>query len=349
MTVLYLDGLSLLTPLGAGLDMVTTSIDAGISGYQLCPLFGDDEPVVKFAPVPDDALKVPMPLMLPGMSPPQTRLLSLAIFALADLAPQLPQTALPLFLAGPQHYYPHTALNHTFIRHLAKSANVALDIDNSRCIHTGRAGVMDAIATAFKYFDAIPQAHHVLVGGIDSFYDPRTLNILQKNKRLSGNDSFDGFVPGEGACFLLLTSPNAPEAVRNRSAIKLHEPATVYEPGHLLSDAPYTAEALSSAFQQAMQATDMPINTLYSSENGEMHYTRELSVATLRQQHRMSSQCQIHRPAEFFGDLGAAFAPVAIGLASATIKAHPDRATLVYASSDSGRRAALCLSANIPI
>jgi len=345
MTVLYLDGLSLLTPLGADLEMVKTSVDAGISSYQQCALFGDDVPSIRFSPVPEDALNGHRPPKLPGMSLPQIRLLNLAIFALADFAPQLPQTPLPLFLAGPQPYYNHSALNHQFLNHLAISSGVTLDIGNSRCINTGRAGMIDAIATAFKYFDAT-HAHYALVGGIDSFYDHRTLGILQKSRRLSGDDSFDGFVPGEGAGFLLLTSPHAPEAVRSKSLLTLHRPATVYEPGHLLGDAPYTAEALSSAFQQAMSATDATINTIYSSENGEMHYTKELSVATLRQQHRMSATRKIHRPAEFFGDLGAAFAPVAIGLASTVIQANPEMAVLVYASSDGGSRAALCLSAN---
>jgi len=347
MTVLYLNGLSMLTPLGADLEMVKTAIDAGISSYQQCALLGDDEALIQFSPVPDDALKVDIPSALPGMSPPQIRLLRLATFALADLAPQLPQTPLPLFLAGPQLYYQHTALNRAFIKRLAKSAGITLDINNSRCINTGRAGVIEAIATAFKYFDAT-HTHHVLIGGIDSFYDPRTLEILQRNRRLSGNKSFDGFVPGEGAAFLLLTSPHAPEAIRNKSLLTLHEPATVYEPGHLLSKAPYTAEALASVFQQAMATTDAPINTIYSSENGEMHYTKELGVATLRQQHRMDAQYKTHRPTEYFGDLGAAFAPVAIGLASTTINTQPEMATLVYASSDGGSRAALCLSANNP-
>jgi len=80
-----------------------------------------------------------------------------------------------------------------------------------------------------------------------------------------------------------------------------------------------------------------------------MHYTRELNVATLRQQYRMDTQYKTHRPAEYFGDLGAAFAPVAIGLASTTINTQPETATIVYASSDGGSRAALCLSANTPL
>ena len=90
MTVLYLNGLSLLTPLGADLDMVKTAIDAGISGYQQCSIFDNDESLTRFSPVPDDALNVAIPKTLPGMSPPQIRLLRLAIFALTDLASQLP-------------------------------------------------------------------------------------------------------------------------------------------------------------------------------------------------------------------------------------------------------------------
>jgi len=135
MTVLYLNGLSMLTPLGADLEVVKAAIDAGINSYRQCALLGGDyEALIRFSPVPDGA-QVRIPPMLPGMSLPQTRLLKLAIFALTDLAPQLLKIPLTLFLAGPQHYYQRTTLNHTFINHLAKSAGVTLDISNSRCIN----------------------------------------------------------------------------------------------------------------------------------------------------------------------------------------------------------------------
>ncbi len=344
MTQLYLSGVSMLTPLGADPVMVKTAIDAGISSYQYCPLAGGDEPPIQFSPVPEGALKIRLPDRLPGMSPPHIRLLRLAAFALADLAPQLPNVPLPLFLAGPEPYYGHTALNQGFLEHLAKATGVMLDTGNSRCISLGRAGSIEAIATAFKFFSAT-DAHYALVGGIDSFYDLRTLGILGDTRRLSGNGNFDGFVPGEGAGFLLLTSPHAPAAVRANSQLVLHLPATVYEPGHLLGSTPYTAEALATAFQHGTSATAGMISALYSSENGEMHYTKELTVARQRLQHRITADCKIYRPAEHFGDIGAASAPVAIGLATLDIKAGGNHSTLVYASSDGGYRSALCLTA----
>lgn len=340
MKSLYLCGLSMLTPLGASPAMVKAAMDAGINSYQECDLLGDDEPTIKFSPIPARALKVRTPDQLPGMSPPQIRLLKFATFALADIAPQLPSEPVPLFLAGPEPYYQQVGINQTFIKHLVNSAGVNLDFSNSRYIATGRSGVIEAIDIAFKFFSA-SGAHYALVGGIDSFYDMRTIGILTEKRRIAGDDSFDGFVPGEAAAFLLIASPNAPEVVRNHSLLMLHQPTTVREPGHLLGNAPYTAEALAAAVAGATAGIGTPIETLYTSENGEMHYTKEITVATLRNQHKLNPNRKIVRPAEYFGDIGAAFAAVAIGLATV----DPKSTSLVCASSDGGSRSAICLSA----
>lgn len=340
MRELYLAGLSMLTPIGADSTMVKAAVDVGMNTYQDCDLLVPGEAAVKFSPVPAGALKIPLPALLPVMSPPQIRLLQLAAFALADIEPQLPAMPIPLFLAGPEPYYPQCGLNPIFIKHLLKATGVSLDLGNSRYIATGRSGVIEAIVTAFKYF-AATNAHYALVGGVDSFYDIRTLGILEENKRLPGENSYDGFVPGEAAAFLLLVSPKAPESVRKNSLAILHEPAIVRESGHLLSDAPYTAEAMANAVRQATARIDIPIDILYTSENGEMHYTREMTVANLRNQPKLSANYRICRPAECFGDIGAASAAVAIGLASVDIKT----AALICASADGGPRGAICVSA----
>lgn len=343
MKELYLCGLSMLTPLGADPLMVKTAIDAGINSYQECNILGSDEPPITFSPVPDGALKMRIPAVLPGMSPAQIRLLHLASFALADLEPQLPKIPLPLFLAGPEPYYQPSGVNPTFIKHLVKSTGVDIDFASSRYIATGRSGVIEAIDIAFKYF-AATGAEYALVGGIDSFYDIRTLGILEENKRLLGSNGFDGFVPSEAAAFLLIASASAPESVRKNSLLKLYQPAIVRESGHLLGSTPYTAEALAAACKRAIAVVDTPIDTLYSCENGEMHYTKELTVATVRNHHNLIPSRKIHRPAECFGDIGAAFSAVAIGLASVDLRTHGNFATLVCASSDGGPRGAICLS-----
>jgi 3-oxoacyl-[acyl-carrier-protein] synthase-1 len=352
MTSIYLIGASLLTPLGADPVTVTAAMDAGISGYQYCEILGEGDEPLQFSPVPEEALKVRLAATLPGLSPPQIRLLKLATFALADIAPQLPEAPVPLFLAGPEPYYYPPMLTPLFTQHLMKSAGVTLDTRSSRTITTGRAGAIQAIEIAFRYFEATG-APYALVGGVDTFYNPRTLDILDNQKRLAGK-GFDGFVPGEGAAFMLLASPSAPEAASRQSLLRLHRSAVVHEPGHLLGSAPYTAEALASACAAAManaQAHGAHINdagarisTIYSSENGEMHYNKELTVATLRNQDRLSKNRTIIRPAEFLGDLGAAFAPVAITLASAAAAPTKGLNSLVCASSDGGPRGAICLS-----
>ncbi|RYY74919.1 MAG: hypothetical protein EOO52_11410 [Gammaproteobacteria bacterium] len=344
MKEVYLCGLSMLTPLGADARAVKAAIDSGMSSYQECDVLGADEPSIKFSPVPDGALKIRLPNSLPGLSVPQIRLLQIASFALADIATQLPAQHLPLFLAGPEPYYQQIGVNQKFIQNLVIASGVNIDHANSRYIATGRSGVIEAIATAFKYFQSTG-AHYALVGGIDSFYDIRTIGILEERKRLLGSNSVDGFVPGEGAGFLLLASPFAPESIRQNSSLKLHQPVLVREPGHLLESAPYTAEALSTACKNAISGAVSRVGVLYSSENGEMHYTKELSIATIRNQHNLLPTRQIYRPAECFGDLGAAFGAVAIGLASVDIKKSGGATTLICASSDGGPRGAICVSA----
>lgn len=344
MNKIYVCELSLLTPLGAIPAMLKTAVDAGLNSYQWCNLPGtNEEQSLVFSAVPDNALAVRIPAHLPGMSPPQIRLLKLATFALLDLKPQLPQCALPLFLAGPENYYPGCGVNQPFISNLVKATNVELDYNHSRYLAKGRAGVMEALAAAFNYFETTG-ADYALVGGIDSFYDLRTLGILQERNRLAGEEIVDGFVPGEAAAFLLVASPQVRPHLRVRPLMKLHKPGITYEGGHLLTNLPYRAGALAPAATTAITRARGTVNRIYSSENGESHYTSEVSLMVIRNQQRLIPDCPIFRPAECFGDLGAAFPIAAMALASVDMQAQAGN-TLVVASSDGGLRGAVVLSA----
>lgn len=337
MKTIYLASISMLTPLGADLNMVNLAIDAGISAYRFYDILGPQN-AIQFAKVPDEALALRLPPKMPGLSPPQIRLLQLAVATLSDLRPQLPKQTFPLFLAGPEPYYPQIGFNGSLINHLEQLSRVSLDRNLSRYFAMGRAGGIEAILMAFRYFEATG-AHYCLIGGVDTFYDPRTLSILDKKKRLAGRGP-DGFVPGEGAVFALLASPSAPPPVLQQSLARIHLPGTARERGGEAS----TAEALAAAVKNSLHSSEGKVATVYSSQNGEMHYVRELTIATLRHQSRMSASYSICRPAEFLGDLGAAFAPLALGLASQIQGPDNNNLSLVCASSDGGARAAICLS-----
>ncbi len=48
-----------------------------------------------------------------------------------------------------------------------------------------------------------------LVGGVDSYFHPDTMEWLDANRQLAGAVSRSGFVPGEGAGFCLLMTERA--------------------------------------------------------------------------------------------------------------------------------------------
>src|SRR5436190_637255 len=52
-----------------------------------------------------------------------------------------------------------------------------------------------------------PRVPAVLVGGLDSYLEPPLLDQLDDQRRLLGAGAPDGFVPGEGAAFVLLAAP----------------------------------------------------------------------------------------------------------------------------------------------
>ncbi len=352
MTAVLLAGIGMVTPVGIGVEMVNTSVQAGINRYAHTDIIGHDDDPVRMALVPQlalaEAIDTPRLTGSPGVW--QKRLLRLATLALTDLtemSPCLPQLPIPLFLAGPEPYISLPNIDRGFIENLAEQSGVNIDVNNCRITNTGRAGGIQSIDTAFKYF-ASTGGHYALVGGVDSFYDIQIMEYLDETSRLLKNDTLDGFVPGEGAGFLLLVSPDAPEEIRQQATDCLYNPGITHEAGHLLGKEASRGESLASAFTQTSAATPQPVSCLYSSENGERYYAKELSVALIRHRQAMDQQYDIYRPAESFGDLGAAFGPVAVGLASVN-SASDKTATLVYCSSDSSPRAALCMTSFVNV
>lgn len=342
MQTVFLAGSGMITPIGAGVEMVNASVQARINRYQQSNIVGNDGELLRMALVPRAAWKdaINKKQLQGEFTPRQRRMLRLATLALKDLACELPKQAVPLFLAGPEFDLGSPGIDGGFIQNLAQQSGVEIDFQNSRFMGIGRAGGINVIETAFRYFEASDN-HYAIVGGVDSYYDVETMNALDNAQRLLSGSAFDGFVPGEGAGFLLLISPNAPQDVLKSAIACLHVPGVACEEGHILGDGLFRGDGLSEAFTSAVSVASKPINCLFSSENGEMHYAKELNTALMRNQSAMSDRYQVSRPAEYFGDLGAAFAAVAIGLASVNLT--KDYSSLIYGSSDSGARAALCM------
>ncbi|MFT3782350.1 MAG: beta-ketoacyl synthase N-terminal-like domain-containing protein [Nibricoccus sp.] len=254
----------------------------------------------------------------------------------------------PLFLALPEHGVTQHLEPQGFLNSLACQTAHSFDLSTSSAEFSGRAGGLVALAKAGERIRRDP-ATPVLVGGVDSFDDPLIVDRLEADGRLKTPSNSDGFIPGEAAGVLLLASEVAVKKYGLADLAAITPPAVAQEEGHLYSlNTPYRGDGLARAVT-ALVATQspQPIAEVYSSMNGEHYWAKEWGTTCTRNSAAFAPDVRLHHAVEFFGDIGAAFGPVAISLAVVGLqKGYRRSPILVYASSDYGQRVATILTIN---
>ncbi len=197
---------------------------------------------------------------------------------------------------------------------------------------------------AHRFFESTDN-DYVLVGGVDTYWDSHLLARLDKEDRLNVVGAVDGFFPGEGASFLLLSSRRVAQASVDKP-IKLYRPGLSKEPGHRYSTAPYLGEGLSEAAKlAATHAGEEKIHSLWTSMIYDGFCNKELGVMLSRTARRFIENPSINHPVDCFGDLGAAIGPTLISIiAEAAYNGAVETEYLVTCSSDLEHRAALRVS-----
>ena len=338
---MYVFRVGMLTPLGINLPMTVAAVRAGISAYSESEHIGKHDLPIKMARVPEDALP---PLheelrLSQKLSTFKKRLIQLSAHALLEACDySMLKNPIPIFLAGPEPGVNGTAaLDRDFLASLKLQTGINFDLESSRILHLGRAGGFQAIELAFKYIESTGQ-DFVIVGGVDSYHDYLRLGHLDAEDRLLTAATMDGFVPGEGAGFLLLMSETAAKRAKENIHTCIYRPGLASEKGHLSSDEPYQGDGLAAAVRMALAHGDAaPVKAVYTSLNGEHYWGKELGVSLIRNQKAFSDSVTVEHPADCFGDLGAALGPVMIGLMGENTKGH----YLGYCSSDSQARSAV--------
>lgn len=340
---MYIMGVSMVTPIGGDTKTTAASVNAGINRIQESRFLNKSFEPIKLATVPPDALAALAPETLdafPQLNPREKRLLRLCDAGFStQLRDMLPEGTISAFLAGPEELLgPSVAgMSSHFLQALGQQLDIALNFETSRKFSLGRAGVLYAIDHALKYMDA-SGASTVLIGGVDTYWDHSLMGLLDTQNRVLAADVADGFAPGEGAGFLLL-SRERPQTAEGTRTVQLSSPGLAQEHGHMYSDQPYRGDGLSSALQQAtVNRPPNSIHTVYSSMNGESFWAKEMGVAMMRNAAVLSADTKVEHPADCFGDIGAAFPAVALGILT---KASPG-SYLVYGSSDGPSRSAIC-------
>ena len=95
----------------------------------------------------------------------------------------------------------------------------------------------------------------VLVGAADSYLDLGLLYALDAEGRLKTGEVADGFVPGEGAAFLLLGPAGAAARSGRQPIARIAGVGRAHEAGHLYSAEPCRGDGLAAAFSALFERT----------------------------------------------------------------------------------------------
>jgi 3-oxoacyl-[acyl-carrier-protein] synthase-1 len=333
--------LGLLCPIGLSARQVWAAVRAGIGRVTSTSVLDWRDEPIRMALLPEDEVE-PLVAELEATSLTDRRRRMLRIAARALRPALLPLSAPPpLFLGLPE---PHPAAapakpgrDREFLGALLAQARVPFDLTASQTFAQGRASALFALAAAIEALQrqTFPT---VVVGGVDTFLDLGELMRLLGEGRLLGADVTDGFVPGEGAAFLVLSTAAA-GADEPTPAVALRAAGTGVDPGHRYSQAPSKGEGLPAAFE-AMRAKLQPpfvARTVFAGMNGESFDGKGWGVTRMRHAELFAPDARVFHPADCYGDAGAATGAILLALAATALR-RGDREgpALVWASSDRG-------------
>jgi len=341
---IYIAATGAITAVGANTEATCAAINSGINRYGPVSFYNKRDYPMTGASVPEEALpELNDELVYVGLTARTKRLLRLIHPALNEVISESKITEpLALFLAGPENLSNITQAVTADILSLIKTqTELDIDFDNSRYFATGRAGVIEAIELGFKFLETT-QTKYVLVGGVDSYLDPALLSILDSEKRILAENISDGFAPGEGAAFLLLTQ----DKTKSKYSVALHRPGFGNEKGHRYSEETYLGDGLASAFTSAIKnAAIRNISAIYSTVNGESLSIKEFGVASIRNSSSLNPDNEHIHPVDCVGDVGAASGALLISIALNDYKKNKlHNPVLISCSSDLANRSAICLS-----
>lgn len=343
-------GVGMMTAVGLSAPETTAAVRAKMMRFTESSILDGRFQALTLAEVPDQALPaLAESLDRPGPTARERRLIRLASAPIRECLAGLPQKLrpVPLLLAVPESDTTRPLDGRRLAAALAIQLEGFVDGARAGAPFRGRAGGVIAIGRAADVVRA-GQADFVVAGGVDTFRDLYVLATMDADGRLKTADRMDGFIPGEGAGFVLVARREAAAKAGMAPLATIASWGQAAEPGHLYSDEPYRGDGLAKAIALAVGAARevLPIRQVFASMNGEVHWAREWGVGHTRSRAAFAPDAAMHHPADCYGETGAASGPLMVAAAAAGIRAGWGQASaLVYGSSDRGDRGALVITA----
>jgi 3-oxoacyl-[acyl-carrier-protein] synthase-1 len=275
------------------------------------------------------------------------RLVELAAPALAEAAAAGAREATPLILAVPEpgRADDDARLGGDVLAELAARARVAIDSARSQVVRAGHAGFAIALEAAAGLFSGALGAPppFALIGAVDGHFHPGLLGAIDREHRLHSPDTEDGFVPSEGAAFLLLAPPRG--AAEPTPAHALIGAAATGREETIVTGEPNIARAMTDLVHALVRAPGAPVDWVMTDVNGERHRVREWSMVEARVP--FGEHAPRERLPDALGELGAASGAMAAAIMCVYLRAGcaSGRSALIALASDGPERGAFRIEA----
>jgi 3-oxoacyl-[acyl-carrier-protein] synthase I len=209
----------------------------------------------------------------------------------------------------------------------------------------GHAGGLLAIYHACKTLRD-RKARFCLVGGVDTYLEPETLEWLDDREQLHSENNIYGFCPGEAAGFCLLCTVATAREFGLQPLLEIVGASIASEENKIKTETVVLGEGLGAAFRDLFEnAPARPVDRIICDMNGERYRGNEYGFAVLRNPGRFTDAADFETPADCWGDVGAASGPLFVSMiAEAEARGYqPGPLSLIWASSENGMRAATLL------
>ncbi len=344
---IYIYNTGMITSIGFGTKQTSASARANISRTMDSEFYGKDSEPLGMSLLNDALLpKLHSDLQADPLIISRTlREVQLSSIALKDLAKNATGLSdIPVYLGVHEQLSEYSPpCDESFIDYLSTQSEINFNTNDSKLFPLGKAAGLMALEAAIKDIKD-RKFDQIIVGGAETYCDSALLGFLVNENRVRVHGISDGFIPGEGAAFIIVGSGDKTE---NKLA-KIDSIGTGFENGHLYSEEPYQGDGLAEAFTNCFGPEDEPTNkvkTVFAGFNGENFNAKEWGVAFLRHEQFFDANYAMNHPVESFGDPGAALGIIMIGMVvNGFTDTYINSPCLIWCSSDKGSRGAVLIS-----
>jgi 3-oxoacyl-[acyl-carrier-protein] synthase I len=328
--------IGMMTAVGLDAPSACAAIRARLDGFQETRFVGYRGARIIGAPVP-----------LPEATRGEDRMIHLVAGAIREALGRARSEGggVPILLCLPEDKRPGHPINDKDAFLQAVHRACGLDVHALSGIFAyGRPSGLVALGQARKLI-AARDARHVIVAGVDSYLNSRTIGDFVAAKRLLIPENPDGFLPGEaGSAFLCGAANEAPLHVTGLGFAR--ERAHPYNAQGL----PLRGDGMTSAYAAALDQAGLTLAQIeyrVSDLIGEHYFFKQTALAHLRLERGRSDFQDLLSPSESVGNIGAAVVPVMVGMVYAAILKQYRTASpiLIEASGDDGECGAAVFAA----